>query len=144
MSLIIKKNTTFKIPRTPSGIPVASTASIILSGLPAEYGLNGTYSKSAWTGYGGGVVGDGVNNVYYNPNYTGGDKDGAAIWWSNYESRWKFTYYNDNNQILTSSILGLSASHLPSTSTDWLAGTSENYYAGLATFYSGTIIITAA
>ena len=36
MSLIIKKNTTFKIPRTgsgaPSGIPVASTSSIVVVG----------------------------------------------------------------------------------------------------------------
>jgi hypothetical protein len=133
----------FVKPPAPAGLPVASTASIIVSGLPAEYGLNGTYSKSAWTGYGGGVIYD-ASNVYYNPNYTGGDKDGAAIGWSNNESRWKFTYYNDNAQILTSTILGLSASHLPSTSTDWLAGTNENYYAGLTTFWTGSINITEA
>jgi hypothetical protein len=46
MSLIIKKNTTFKIPRTgsgaPSGIPVASTNQIIVT----NAGLfNGTYIK---------------------------------------------------------------------------------------------------
>ena len=47
MSLIIKKNTTFKIPRTgsgaPSGIPVASTASVVIGNAGA--GNNGTYVK---------------------------------------------------------------------------------------------------
>lgn len=46
MSLIIKKNTTFKIPRTgsgaPSGIPVASTNQIIVTN--AGF-FNGTYTK---------------------------------------------------------------------------------------------------
>ena len=144
LSLGLGVSSSSKLPSVaaPSGIPVASTESIIVSGLLEEYGLNGTYSKSAWGGYGGGVNGDGVVDVYYNPNYTGGDKNGAAIWWSGNESRWKFTYYNDNDQILSSSVLGLLASHIPSTG--WLAGTSENYYAGLATFYAGTITITAA
>lgn len=126
------------------GLPVASTDSIIVSGLTEGFSeLNGTYSRSAWTGNGGGAL-SGASIVYYNPNYTGGDKNGAAIWWRNNESRWKFTYYNDNVQILSSSILGLSASHLPSTSTDWLAGTSENYNAGLTKLWTGSINITAA
>jgi hypothetical protein len=47
MSLIIKKNTTFKIPRTgsgaPSGIPVASTASVVMANF---FPNNGTYTKS--------------------------------------------------------------------------------------------------
>ncbi len=134
-----------RIVSAPSGIPVASTASIIVSGLTDSYAdLNGTYSKSAWGGGGGGVnQGDAVN-VYYNPNFTGGDRNGAAIWWSSNESRWKFTSYDDNVQIVTSTILGLSASHIPSTSTGWLAGTSQNYFAGLTSFYSGTITITSA
>jgi hypothetical protein len=46
MSLIIKKNTTFKIPRTgsgaPSGIPVASTNQIIVTNAGS---FNGTYIK---------------------------------------------------------------------------------------------------
>lgn len=41
MSLIIKKNTTFKIPRTgsgaPSGIPVASTASVNIAEVPYNF-----------------------------------------------------------------------------------------------------------
>jgi hypothetical protein len=48
MSLIIKKNTTFKIPRTgsgaPSGIPVASTSSVIITNsLSNGQNWNGTY-----------------------------------------------------------------------------------------------------
>ena len=50
MSLIIKKNTTFKIPRTgsgaPSGIEVATTASVTVAGFPGGYTTyNGTYTK---------------------------------------------------------------------------------------------------
>ena len=124
----------------PAGIPVASTESIIVSGI-SYTDLHGTYSKSAWQGGGGGVVSDPVGGtVYYNPDFTGGDRNGAAIWFDG--TRWRFTAYNDNNNIVSSSILGLSASHIPLTG--WLAGTSENYNAGLASFYAGTITITAA
>ena len=56
MSLIIKKNTTFKIPRTgsgaPSGIEVAATASVDIVGFTGgfNYIANGTYIKQS-TGY---------------------------------------------------------------------------------------------
>jgi hypothetical protein len=50
MSLIIKKNTTFKIPRTgsaaPSGLPVASTSSIVVVG--AEEVISGTYDAQGY------------------------------------------------------------------------------------------------
>ena len=60
MSLIIKKNTTFKIPRTgsgaPSGIPVASTASIVVVGAGGV--PSGTYNKKGGGDYLGNVLGD--------------------------------------------------------------------------------------
>lgn len=73
MSLIIKKNTTFKIPRTgsgaPSGIPVASTNTI---NVVDNVGYNGTIalSKSSSTLYFANIGGFNYSQVYCEP-YSG-------------------------------------------------------------------------
>ena len=70
MSLIIKKNTTFKIPRTgsgaPSGIPVASTNTI---NVVDNVGYNGTIalSKSSSTLYFANIGGFNYSQVYCEP-----------------------------------------------------------------------------
>ena len=55
MSLIIKKNTTFKIPRTGSGalsgIPTATANSIILQSGDVTFGLNGADFQRQFDGY---------------------------------------------------------------------------------------------
>jgi hypothetical protein len=79
MSLIIKKNTTFKIPRTgsgaPSGIPVASTTQVNLTVPYFDY-LNGIHTKKITNdifagslqlqGAGISYFGNGYGNAYQN------------------------------------------------------------------------------
>jgi hypothetical protein len=58
MSLIIKKNTTFKIPRTPaapSGLPSASTGNLRITFADQTNGLAVKNSSSSWSDY----LGDG-------------------------------------------------------------------------------------
>ena len=121
----------------PSGIPVATTTAIVLSGLTGPYysELNGTYTKS---GNPAGVTAGGVDSqatgaVYFNSAYTGGNKDGAAIWYGPIQggsSGWQITYYDDNG-ILLGAIVSADTTTVP------VSGYSN---AG----YTGTITLTAA
>jgi hypothetical protein len=91
----------------PSGIVVATTDGIALTGLTGGYysALNGTYLKqtnpSAFSR--GGVEQQATGAVYFNSEFSGGNRDGAAIWYgSNAGSAvgWQITYYDDNVYLL--------------------------------------------
>jgi hypothetical protein len=121
----------------PSGINVATTTAIVLSGLTGEYysALNGTYTKSGDPASvtAGAVDGQATGAVYFNSAYTGGNRNGAAIWYGPIQggsSGWQITYYDDNNYIL-GSIVSANTSIVP------VSGYSN---AG----YTGTITLTAA
>ncbi len=130
----------FVKPPAPAGIPVATTNAIVLSGLTGEYWslLNGTYTKSEDPANvsQGGVVGQATGAVYYNSAYTGGNKDGAAIYFGEHiygqgEVGWWVSNYDDN--------VGLIGRVLSSNSTTVpINGYSNNYG------YTGTITLTAA
>lgn len=122
----------------PSGIEVATTNAIVLSGLTEGYSeLNGTYTKSAdpTSVFNAGVEGNATGAVYLNSAYTGGDKNGAAIWYGSIlfgsGNGWQITYYNDNNQAV-GSIQSADTTTVP------ISGYSNQI------FYTGTITLTAA
>ena len=107
LSLNVGLNNGRKLPfgggAAPSGIVVATTDGIALTGLTGGYysALNGTYLKqtnpSAFSR--GGVEQQATGAVYFNSEFSGGGKDGAAIWYgSNSGSAvgWQITYYDDN------------------------------------------------
>ena len=94
-------------PVAPSGIVVANTDAIVLTGLTGGYysELNGTYLKqtnpSAFSR--GGVEGQATGAVYFNSEYIGGNKNGAAIWYGSNAGGavgWQITYYDDNAYLL--------------------------------------------
>jgi hypothetical protein len=121
----------------PSGINVATTNAIVLSGLTGPYysELNGTYTKSGdpTNVFNGGVDGLATGAVYFNSAYTGGNKDGAAIWYGPIQggsSGWQITYYDDNG-ILLGAIVSADTTTVP------ISGYSN---AG----YTGTITLAAA
>lgn len=102
MSLIIKKNTTFKIPRTPSGIPVAGTNQINIGNSPnngaylfgfGEYnGLTGT----AYSNYYSIIYFNNSNDTIVNGNY--GDTVPVVPY------AWNFIYgTNPDNLVVVSS-----------------------------------------
>ena len=85
-----------------SGIPVATTNNIVLS---IDFNdLNATYTKVANPAnvFAGGVEGRATGAVYFYAGYTGGDKNGAAIWYGDSpfgdigQVGWHLTFYNDN------------------------------------------------
>jgi hypothetical protein len=121
----------------PSGINVATTTAIVLSGLTGEYysELNGTYTKSGDPAnvYNGAVNGDATGAVYFNSAYTGGNKDGAAIWYGPKfgDTGWQITFYNDNDYRLGKVISA-------DTTTVPVSGYSND------ASYTGTITLTAA
>lgn len=91
----------------PSGIVVATTDGIALTGLTGGYysELNGTYLKqtnpSAFSR--GGVEQQATGAVYFNSEYIGGNKDGAAIWYGSNSGGavgWQITYLDDNVALL--------------------------------------------
>jgi hypothetical protein len=121
----------------PSGINVATTNAIVLSGLTEGWvDLNGTYTKSGdpTNVFNGGVNGNATGAVYFNSAYTGGNRDGAAIWYGpilfGSGNGWQITFYDDNDYPL-GSIVSANTSIVP------VSGYSN---AG----YTGTITLTAA
>jgi len=120
----------------PSGINVATTNAIVLSGLTGGWtDLHGTYTKSGdpTNVYNGAVNGDATGAVYFNSAYTGGNKDGAALWYGPRfgDTGWQITFYNDNDYLLGKVISA-------DTTTVPVSGYSND--AG----YTGTITLTAA
>ena len=123
----------------PSGIVVATTTAIVLSGLTDVYhlALNGTYTKSGDpTNVGnGGVDFQATGAVYFNSAFTGGNKDGAAIWYgpilNGSGNGWQVTLYDDNN-IPVGSIVSADTTTVPASGYSNVAG------------YTGTITLTAA
>ena len=123
---------------TPSGINVATTNAIVLSGLTGGWAdLNGTYTKSGDPAnvYNGGVDGLATGAVYFNSAYTGGNRDGAAIWYGpifgGSGNGWQITFYDDNRFALGSIVSA-------DTTTVPVSGYSN------AGGYTGTITLTAA
>jgi hypothetical protein len=123
---------------TPSGIDVATTTAIVLSGLTLfDAELNGIYTKSGdpTNVTAGGVDGQATGAVFFNSAYTGGNKDGAAIWYgpifNGSGNGWQITGYNDN-------IFRLGSIESADTTTVPTSGYSN--FSG----YTGTITLTAA
>jgi len=122
----------------PNGIVVATTNAIILSGLTLSYiDLNGVYTKSGdpTNVTAGGVDGLATGAVYFNSAFTGGNKDGAAIWYGpillGSGNGWQITFYDDNNFPL-GSIVSATTTIVPISGYSNAAG------------YTGTITLTAA
>ena len=119
----------------PSGIPVATTTAIVLSGLTLGWAdLNGTYTKSGdpTNVYNGGVDGNATGAVYFNSAYTGGNRDGAAIWYGIFvDAGWWISFHDDNDYRLGKVISA-------DTTTVPISGYSN------ITGYTGTITLTAA
>jgi len=120
----------------PSGIDVATTNAIVLSGLTFGWAdLNGTYTKSGdpTNVYNGGVDGQATGAVYFNSAFTGGNRDGAAIWYGSIfgDVGWWITHYDDNNY------------------RDGLVASANNAIVPVSGYsnisgYTGTITLTAA
>ena len=122
----------------PSGIDVATTTAIVLSGLTSSWAdLNGTYTKSGdpTNVTAGGVDGQATGAVFFNSAYTGGNRDGSAIWYGpilfGSGNGWQITYYDDNNLAL-GSIVSADTTTVPASGYSNAAG------------YTGTITLTAA
>jgi hypothetical protein len=127
----------YAIEPAPSGIPVATTNEIVLSGLTLfDADLNGVYTKSGdpTNVTAGGVDGEATGAVFFNSAYTGGNKDGAAIWYGpilfGSGNGWQITGYNDNR-------FRLGSIESADTTTVPVSGYSND--AG----YTGTIILSA-
>jgi hypothetical protein len=89
MSLIIKKNTTFKIPRTvPSGFPnVEADGQQIAVSSVSNPSINGIYTKT----YGGGPIVHGNTNasrIYTGPYFSNGSYNVQIIFNTN-TNRWE-------------------------------------------------------
>jgi hypothetical protein len=122
----------------PSGINVATTNAIVLSGLTGGWtDLNGTYTKSGdpTNVFNGGVDGEATGAVFFNSAYTGGNRDGAAIWYGpiifGSGNGWQITWYDDNRFRLGS---------IESADTTTVPVSGYSNFAG----YTGTITLTAA
>jgi hypothetical protein len=141
LSLALGVNRASKLPSggaAPSGIDVATTNAIVLSGLTSGYSdLNGTYTKSGdpTNVLAGGCDGEATGAVYFNSAYTGGNRDGAAIWYGPIAfgsgNGWQITFYDDNRLPLGSIVSA-------DTTTVPISGYSN------AAGYTGTITLTAA
>jgi hypothetical protein len=142
LSLNVGLNNGRKLPfgggAAPSGINVATTTAIVLSGLTfASIDLNGVYTKSGdpTNVFNGGVNGNATGAVFFNSAYTGGNKDGAAIWYGPITfgsgNGWQITGYNDNDFIL-GSVISADTTRVPTSGYSNDGG------------YTGTITLTAA
>ena len=140
LSLALGVNRASKLPSAaaPSGIDVATTNAIVLSGLTGGWAdLNGTYTKSSDPANvtAGGCDGEATGAVYFNSAYTGGNRDGAAIWYGPIAfgsgNGWQITFYDDNR-------FALGSIESADTTTVPISGYSN------AAGYTGTIILTAA
>jgi hypothetical protein len=141
LSLNIGLNNGRKLPfgggAAPSGIDVATTNAIVLSGLTGGYYsfLNGTYTKSGDPAnvYNGGVDGQATGAVYFNSDWSGGNKDGAAIWYGSIfgDAGWWITYYDDNSYRL-GTVASANTAIVPVSGYSNIPG------------YTGTITLTAA
>jgi len=140
LSLNIGLNNGRKLPfgggAAPSGIPVATTTAIVLSGLTVGWAdLNGTYTKSGDPAnvYNGGVDGLATGAVYFNSDYSGGNRDGAAIWYGSIfgDAGWWITFYDDNSLRL-GFVASANNAIVPVSGYSNIAG------------YTGTITLTAA
>ena len=124
----------------PSGINVATTNAIVLSGLTGEYWslLNGTYTKSGdpTNVYSGGVERQATGAVYFNSDYTGGNRDGAAIYFGTNliygggAVGWWVSNYDDNTGLI-GGVVSADSTTVP------INGYSNTYG------YTGTITLTA-
>ena len=131
-------STSITITTSPSGIVVATANAIVLSGITGAYSdLNGTYTKSGdpTSVTAGGVEGEATGAVFFNSAYTGGNKDGAAIWYgpipfTNYTG-WSISFYN-NSRYLAGFIASSRTTEVPTSGYSNSAG------------YTGTITLTAA
>ena len=140
LSLNIGLNNGRKLPfggASPSGIDVATTNAIVLSGLTLGWAdLNGTYTKSGdpTNVFNGGVDGEATGAVFFNSAYTGGNRDGAAIWYGpifgGSGNGWQITFYDDNRFAL-GSIVSANTATVPVSGYSNAAG------------YTGTITLTA-
>ena len=122
----------------PSGINVATTSAIVLSGLTIGWTvLNGVYTKSGdpTNVFNGGVDGEATGAVFFNSAYTGGNRDGAAIWYGpifgGSGNGWQITFYDDNRFAL-GSVVSANTAIVPISGYSNAAG------------YTGTITLTAA
>ena len=122
----------------PSGINVATTTAIVLSGITGTYSdLNGIYTKSGdpTNVTAGGVDGLATGAVFFNSVYIRGNRDGAAIWYGpilfGSDNGWQITLYDDNS-FPVGSIVSANTSIVP------ISGYSN------VTGYTGTITLTAA
>jgi len=122
----------------PSGIVVATTTAIVLSGLTIDWTvLNGVYTKSGdpTNVFNGGVDGEATGAVFLNSAYTGGNRDGAAIWYGpifgGSGNGWQITFYDDNRFAL-GSVVSANTAIVPVSGYSNVAG------------YTGTITLTAA
>ena len=142
LSLNIGLNNGRKLPfgggAAPSGINVATTTAIVLSGLTLGFiDLNGVYTKSGdpTNVFEAGVNGNATGAVFLNSAYTGGNRNGAAIWYGPITfgsgNGWQITYYDDNDYIL-GSIASADTTTVP------VSGYSNDGS------YTGTITLTAA
>ena len=128
----------FVKPPAPSGINVATTNAIVLSGLTGYYAdLNGTYTKSGdpTNVNEAAVNGLATGAVYLNSSYSGGNRNGAAIWYGpilfGSGNGWQITLYDDNDYPVGSI-------ESADTTTVPINGYSNPYG------YTGTITLTAA
>ena len=140
LSLGLGVSSSSKLPSAaaPSGIDVATTNAIVLSGLTGSWAdLHGTYTKSGdpTNVSAGGVELEATGAVYFNSAYTGGNRDGAAIWYGpiifGSGNGWQITWYDDNRYRLGS---------IESADTTTVPISGYSNFAD----YTGTIILTAA
>jgi len=131
-------STSITITTAPSGIVVATANAIVLSGITGVYSdLNGTYTKSGdpTSVTAGGVEGEATGAVFFNSAYTGGNKNGAAIWYGPIPfssfTGWAITYENDNRFV---------AGFIASSRTTEVPVSGYSNTVG----YTGTITLTAA
>ena len=140
LSLNVGLNNGRKLPfgggAAPSGIPVATTTAIVLSGLTGGWtALNGVYTKSGdpTNVFNGGVDGQATGAVFFNSAYTGGNRDGAAIWYGSIfgDVGWWITHYDDNSY-LDGLVASANNAIVPFSGYSNISG------------YTGTITLTAA
>lgn len=126
-----------KVGAAPSGIVVATTNTIVLSGITGVLSdLNGTYTKSGdpTNVTAGGVDGQATGAVYFNSAYTGGNRDGAAIWYGSSFGDpvgWWITFVDDDTYRL-GTVASADSTTVP------VSGYSNPLG------YTGTITLTAA